>query len=89
MEKHSAAPLRKDIRSIIILLATQSMINLGEVKDPIRQETVVNLPGALVFIELLEVLQEKTHGNLASDEAEFLAGVIDNLKQVYARRSVN
>ena len=63
--------MKRDIKSIIVMLATQGMINLGEIKDPISNETNLNLEGAEIFIELLEELELKTRTNLTDEEENF------------------
>lgn len=77
--------MEKDIKAIIILLATQAMINLGEIQDPVTHESRNNLEGAAVFIELLDVLETKTRGNLTDQEVTFLAEVRENLDKVYKK----
>lgn len=78
--------MKRDIKSIILILATQCMINLGEIQDPVSKEINYNMEGAVLFIELLEVLEAKTEGNLSEGEKEFLVGVIDNLKKIYDKK---
>ncbi len=78
--------MRRDIKSIILLLATQGMINLGEINDPVSNEMTLNLEGAGLFIELLEVLEEKTKGNLTPEEEGFLENIVTNIKQVYTKK---
>jgi hypothetical protein len=75
-----------DLKSIIVLLATQAMINLGEIKDPINHEVKHNLDGAAVFIQLLEVLETKTRGNLTPEEENYLMEVRENLEKVYQKK---
>lgn len=76
----------KDIKSIIVLLATQVMINLGEIKDPLSNQEKLDLEGAEVFIQLLGVLEAKTSGNLTEEEEQFLAEVCENLDKVYNKK---
>jgi len=68
-----------DINAIIVLLATQAMINMGEIKDPFSNETRQDLEGSSIFIRLLEVLDTKTKGNLTEEETDFLNEVKENL----------
>ncbi|MCP4220529.1 MAG: DUF1844 domain-containing protein [bacterium] len=78
--------MKKDIKAIILLLATQGMINLGEIADPVTNDARINLDGASVFIQLLEELQVKTRGNLTPDENTFLQEVLGNIKNVYEKK---
>lgn len=76
-----------DVKSIIVLLATQAMINLGEIKDPITGAAKDDPAGAYVFIQLLVVLEEKTRGNLSAEEEAFLSEIKTNLDAVYKKKT--
>ncbi len=77
--------MKADFHSLVTLLATQCMINLGEIPDPLGKQTNSNRPGAALFIDLLAVLQKKSQGNLDEREEKFLLDVIDNLKAIYTK----
>ena len=77
----------RDIKAIIILLATQGLINIGSIPDPIRGEPVFEPEKARIFLDLLEVLQEKTRGNLTHEEAIFLEKTIENFHGVMRLRA--
>jgi polyhydroxyalkanoate synthesis regulator phasin len=79
--------MKRDIKAIVTLLATQSMINLGEIADPLTKTTSINLSGAKIFIDLVEVLKKKTKGNLSNEEDQFIKDVLSNLKKVYQNKS--
>lgn len=78
--------MNADIKSIFVLLGTQAMINMGEIKDPMTQEIKHNLEGAAVFIRLLDVLDEKTRGNLSEEEDHFLQEMRENLEKVFNKK---
>lgn len=78
--------MNRDIKAIILLLATQAMINLGEIRDPITTEAKFDLEGATVFLELLDVLANKTKGNLTDEEETFLSDIRNNLDQLYNKK---
>jgi len=78
--------MKRDIKAIILLLATQAMINLGEIKDPVSNESILNIDGARVFIELLEELEIKTRGNLTDEEDVFLTDILADLKKVFEKK---
>ena len=76
----------KDIKAVILLLATQAMINMGEIPDPVAQESKNDLEGAALFLELLDVLETKTKGNLTTAEENFFREVRENLDKVYNKK---
>jgi hypothetical protein len=78
--------MKRDIKAIVTLLATQSMINLGEIVDPLTKSISLNLPSAKIFIDLVEVLKKKTAGNLSAEEEKFIKDILGNLKKVYKNK---
>jgi len=69
--------------SFVISLGSSSMMLMGEQLDP-RQETMpVNLPQAKEIIDLLSVLEEKTKGNLTSEEQTVLRDMLYALRMKY------
>jgi hypothetical protein len=78
--------MEKNIKVVILMLATQSMINLGEIQDPMSGEIKNDLEGARAFMDLIEVMGEKTRGNLTQEESNFLSEIKDNLTKVYNKK---
>ena len=78
--------MKRDINAIVTLLATQSMIHLGEIQDPVSGDTTVDLEKAALFMELIEELVKKTSGNLTREEGEFMNDVLTNLRTVYGKK---
>ena len=78
--------MKRDIKAIVTLLATQSMINLGEIVDPLTKSISLNLSSAKIFIDLVEVLKKKTAGNLSAEEEKFIKNILGNLKKVYQNK---
>jgi hypothetical protein len=87
MEKGKTYPEKRDIRAIVILLATQGMIRLGEIPDPLNGQAVFDASGAGFFIDLLSELQGKTSGNLLPAEAVFLSDVLENMQKIYLKKT--
>lgn len=57
-------------------LASQAMMQFGELPNPITGSREKNLPYARYTVELLEVLEVKTRGNREPDEDRYLTGLI-------------
>lgn len=87
MDKEKKYPEKRDIRAIAILLATQAMIHLGEIADPLGGQKTVNISGARFFVDLLVELQLKTRGNLLSEEAAFISETLENLQKIIAKKT--
>jgi hypothetical protein len=69
-----------DFRGLIMTLGSQAMMGLGAYGDPQTGRVVIDLVGAQFAIDLLGVLEEKTKGNLAADEAAELNEVLAQLR---------
>ena len=68
------------IDTLISYLSTTAMFQLGMVPSPTGERIPADLPNAQRTIDLLEVLQEKTRGNLTPDEERLLEDVLYELR---------
>ena len=66
--------------TFILSLNTAALVHLGEIPDPITNKKQVNLTLAKQTIDTLEMLKEKTKGNLSIDEEKLLQSIIYELK---------
>jgi Domain of unknown function (DUF1844) len=77
-----------DFAAIVLSFASSALFHLGLVADPETGEAAeMNLPLAQHSIDLLELLQTKTRGNLESDEAELLTALLTELRVRYVESS--
>ncbi|MCA9286662.1 MAG: DUF1844 domain-containing protein [Phycisphaerales bacterium] len=74
-----------DFKSLVGVLASQALMSLGGYADPATGRAVVDLGGAKFVIDLMEVLEQKTKGNLSSEEAEELKSVIGQLQSRFVQ----
>jgi len=75
-----------EFNSFVLSLASTAFIHLGEMEDPITSKTQINLEGARQMIDIIDMLQVKTQGNLAAQEDEFLQGILYELRMRYSQR---
>lgn len=71
----------------ILSLTTSALVCLGELPDPITKEKVINLPLAQQTISIIEILKEKTTGNLSEDEENLIGTVLYDLRMKYVQSS--
>ena len=70
-----------DFSTFAISLASSAAVHLGLVADPESQEpSPPNLQLARQTIDTLEMLQEKTRGNLDADEERLLQNLLTDLR---------
>ena len=84
---HDPGGLKMDFSTFILSLNASSLIHLGEIHDPQLKEISVNLPAAKHTIEILEILLDKTAGNLDDGESKLLNDIIYNLRLKYIQHS--
>ncbi len=100
LEKEKEQPRRQlpEKASFVLLassLATQAIMALGDLpgdlsadaKDPAAKKPEVHLDEARFHIDMLEMLEQKTKGNLTADEARLLQGVLFDLRMRYVEKS--
>lgn len=68
-------------------IAVQAMIALGAVADPKGTAPPIDLDAARFHIDLLEVLRDKTRGNLTARESKMLEQTIFDLQMSYVECS--
>lgn len=67
-------------------LSMQAMIALGELPLPGTDQRHEDLEQARYLIDIIGMLQEKTRGNLAPDEAQFLEDALYELRVRYTQK---
>lgn len=82
-DAHSAPALPVTFSSFVISLGSSSLMLMGEQLDPQQTPIPVNLPQAKEIIDLLSVLEDKTKGNLTSDEQMVLRDMLYALRMKY------
>ena len=68
---------------LVSMMFTQAMAMLGHMPDPSSGETMVNKPYAKHYIDTLDMLGEKTKGNLSDDESKILSEALHALRMAY------
>ncbi len=66
--------------TLVSYLSTTAMFQLGLLPGPSGEPIPVDLANARRTIDLLEILQQKTRGNLTPDEAKLVEDVIYDLR---------
>ena len=68
---------------LVTTLATQAMVALGQVPLPEDEQIPVNLDFAKHCIDTLDVLAEKTKGNLTPEEANLLERLLHESRMLF------
>jgi len=72
---------------LITMLSMSVMQQLGKIKNPMTGKIEVNLEAAQATIDILDMLERKTKGNLEEDEEKMLKDTLSSLKLNYVETS--
>ena len=70
-------------RGLVISLAAATMQHLGKTLSPVTNKIEKNLEAAQATIDMLDMLEAKTKGNLSEPEAKLIRSVLAELKMNY------
>jgi hypothetical protein len=74
----------------LLWLATMAAVQFGDLPDPVSGEPVEpNIPAAGHLVEVIGMLQEKTAGNLAPEEAKLLDDLLYELRMRFVQAQQN
>ena len=71
----------------VMMQAQNAALFLGQIPNPQTGQGEVNLEVARMFIDQLGMIQEKTRGNLSSEEQAVLRNTLSNLQMVFVEVS--
>jgi hypothetical protein len=71
----------------VMMHAQNAALFLGQIPNPKTGEPEINLDLARMFIDQLEMIQEKTRSNLTNEEAMVLRNTLSNLQIAYVEAS--
>ncbi|HNY90246.1 MAG TPA: DUF1844 domain-containing protein [bacterium] len=74
--KHHAALLF----NLVMMFHSAAMQQMGKLKNPMTNAIERDMEQARLSIDMLDMLQAKTAGNLSEDESKFIGHVISELK---------
>jgi hypothetical protein len=77
------APPPATFEMLVTMLFTQAMAALGQLPGPDGQMGAVNKPFAKYFIDTVELLGEKTKGNLSDDESKMISEALHAMRMAF------
>jgi hypothetical protein len=83
-ETNEPSPDRKDLfLGLLHSFQAAAMQQMGKIMNPYTQKVERDLKHARLSIDMLEMLQERTSGNLTGEESRFLTHVLTELRLNY------
>ena len=79
----NAGEMTQRFIEFVLMQAQNAALFLGQIPNPQTGKGEVNLEVAKMFIDQLAMIQEKTRGNLTSEESTVLRNALSNLQLAY------
>jgi hypothetical protein len=79
----NAGEITQRFIEFVMMQAQNAALFLGQIPNPQTGKGEVRLEVAKMFIDQLEMIQEKTRGNLSSEESTVLRNALSNLQLAY------
>ena len=76
-----------DFPSYLLSYYTQGLVLMGEIPNPYTNKKEEDIEAARHTIDILNMLEEKTKGNLSNDERQLLENVLYELRMKYMAKT--
>ena len=87
-EQEQQAPFPKiNFSTFVASLNASVLLNLGAIEDPNTGKKTKDLPMAKQTIDILNMLEEKTSGNLSKDEENLLKNILYDLRIMFVKET--
>lgn len=87
-EPQASAFPEPDFKFFLTNLAMQAWMGLGVIPNPATQKTEENPEQSKFIIDTLDILKEKTKGNLDKEESELLEHILYELHLAYVNKTI-
>ena len=81
----NSSDLTQKFIELVMMQAQQAALCLGQMEHPSTGKAEINLDAAKMFIDHLEIIREKTKGNLSKDEEKILSSVLSELQLAFVQ----
>jgi hypothetical protein len=76
-----------DFSSIVLPIFTPALLKLGLLRDPDKPDSELNLELARRLIDILDLLKDRTKGNLSPEEESLLDSCLQQLKAAFLEKA--
>ena len=81
------SPVPIDFSSLVFIYVQTALVQLGELGEPGQTRPVINLDAARQMIDIIDLLRVKTHGNLTSQEEQYVEKALFDLRLLYVQKA--
>lgn len=79
----SSGEMTRRFIEFVLMQAQQVALMLGQMPGPDGKAMQPNLPVARIFIDQLDMIREKTRGNLTTEESDLLNKILSDLQMAF------
>ncbi|MGM0441226.1 MAG: DUF1844 domain-containing protein [Elusimicrobiota bacterium] len=83
-QKNPDEKIDEKFSNMVMSFSQTALVGLGKISNPQTGEVEKNLDMAKTYIDMLQMLSEKTEGNLTKKEKDILGTTVTNLQLTYA-----
>ncbi len=80
-------PREVTFQDFVFMMSTSALVGLGHVPNPVTNKYETDLESVRQTISLLTMIQQKTKGNLTSDEDDMLERLLHELRMGYITKA--
>lgn len=73
--------------NFVLSLHTSALFHFGDIPDPTSGKAQKNFPAVKQTIDIIDMINEKTKGNLNEQESNLIQGVLYELKMRYVKEN--
>ena len=84
--EHESHPVEASFSMFVSGLGMQALMCLGEIANPVTNKKEKNLNQARYIIDTIEMLKNKTEGNLTKEESNMMNSILYELRMKYVSR---
>lgn len=82
-DQRKNSPVEVSFTGFLSGLLAEGLICLGVMQNPVTGKTQKDLGHASLVIDTIDMLREKTEGNLSKEESDAMEGVLGQLRMGY------
>ena len=83
---HESPPVEANFSMFVSGLGMQALMCLGEIANPVTNKKEKNLNQARYIIDTIEMLKNKTEGNLTQEESNMIDSILYEIRMKYVSK---
>ncbi len=86
-QKQESFPIEADFISFVSTLSMQALVGLGVLPNPLNNKKQEDLNQSRYIIDIIDMLKDKTKGNLSDEETKFIDNILYELRTKFVEKT--